>query len=413
MHIGMIHFSGQGFPPDIRIDKEAKALAKHGFQVYILTNTTNDDYGIEKYDDNIFICRVHIDNPAFVKRLFSRFSLIKTWYFKSIEEFIAKYQIDILHVHDFNLVPTTTKIALKHNIPVVSDLHENMPAALIAYRTGKPLHRKILSWIINNYHIWKAKEKQFLPLSRKVIIVTKEAGKRLLKYGIPNDKITIVSNTENKETFSWNPENSDLSIANAYASQWVISYVGGIGPHRGIDTVLKAIPYVKEKIKNLKLVIVGASHHHQQELNTIVANLNIQEYVDIIGWQPFEKVNSYIHASSVCLVPHNDFEHTQTTVPHKLFQYMLCKKTVLVSNCKPLERIIQETDGGYVFQANDHKDLAAKLVHIHNNPDEAISKGINAQKAATGKYSWDVDSRNLIQMYTDLEKELRQKPCSK
>ena len=49
--------------------------------------------------------------------------------------------------------------------------------------------------------------------------------------------------------------------------------------------------------------------------------------------------------------PHEDFEHTQTTVPHKLFQYMMGRKTVLVSDCAPLKRIIGDNEAGYVFKA--------------------------------------------------------------
>jgi glycosyltransferase involved in cell wall biosynthesis len=116
-------------------------------------------------------------------------------------------------------------------------------------------------------------------------------------------------------------------------------------------------------------------------------------------------VNSYVFASQVCLVPHNNFEHTQTTVPHKLFQYMICEKPVLVSDCRPLARIVRETDTGYIFKANDFNDFATKLIYIYNHPKEAQQKGRNGKKVALETYAWRHDANNLLMMYAELEKQ--------
>jgi len=185
--------------------------------------------------------------------------------------------------------------------------------------------------------------------------------------------------------------------------------VGGIGPHRGLDTSLKALPLIRSSIPNFKLVIVGARGQQQQMIEQEAQMLGISDLIDIIGWQPFNKVNSYMLASKVGIVPHNNFEHTQTTVPHKLFQYMICAKPVLVSDCRPLARIVKETGAGYVFTANDPEDLAKKLIEIYNHPQEALQKGKNGKKAALGSYAWRNDANQLLMMYTKLEKSIQGK----
>jgi len=183
-------------------------------------------------------------------------------------------------------------------------------------------------------------------------------------------------------------------------------YVGGIGPHRGLNTAVKALPYIKGKIPNFKLVIVGAKGDQANQILSDAATLNVEDMVEVIGWQPFKKVNSYVMASKVCLVPHNDFEHTHTTVPHKLFQYMICSKPVLVSSCRPLKRIVEDTKAGVVFRANDPGDLAKKFIYMYENSHALNDMGLNGREAALGKYAWRHDAERLIDFYTDLSGKL-------
>jgi glycosyltransferase involved in cell wall biosynthesis len=115
-----------------------------------------------------------------------------------------------------------------------------------------------------------------------------------------------------------------------------------------------------------------------------------------------EKVSNYILASHVCLIPHNNFEHTQTTVPHKLFQAMVCKKPVLVSDCKPLKRIIIETQAGKIFKANNNEDFAEKLISMYFDTKALAKFGDNGYKAACGEYAWRHDAARLNQIYSEL-----------
>ena len=150
---------------------------------------------------------------------------------------------------------------------------------------------------------------------------------------------------------------------------------------------------------------MGAKNNDRQQITKMAHRHGVENIIDIIDWQPSDKVNSYIFSSKVCLVPHNDFEHTQTTVPHKLFQYMICSKPVLVSSCRPLERIVNETRSGLVFDANNSNDLAKKMIELYLKPEQAAIMGQNGFHAALGSYAWHHDAKRLIQMYRELDQK--------
>ena len=82
---------------------------------------------------------------------------------------------------------------------------------------------------------------------------------------------------------------------------------------------------------------------------------------------------------------------------------MIMKKPVIVSSCKPLKRIVEDTGSGLVFNVNDSKSLADCLLKLYEDRSEIAKKyGDNGHQAALGEYSWKNDSGRLVKMYNDL-----------
>src|SRR3972149_2248964 len=103
-----------------------------------------------------------------------------------------------------------------------------------------------------------------------------------------------------------------------------------------------------KKYPETRLQIIGDG----TELNSLkglVKILNLEKSVDLKGWVNFSEVPKIIKESTICLIPHLRSEHTDTTIPNKIFDYMAMGKPVVASDCEPLKRIIQEEKCGFVF----------------------------------------------------------------
>lgn len=399
MRIGMI--LGLPFPPDVRVEKEAKALTNAGFEVGLLAQLKDPQepareqtlYGLNIYREAV--------SQSLWERNIKGWTLIESSWMTPIQKFIREFKPDILHVHDFPLVYSSWKLAKPRGIPVVADLHENMPAAYRIWRANLDPLRRMRDSIFRNYYLWRWHERRILPLCDRIIVVVPEAAERLLNDGIPEEKIVVVSNTEDETTFGLEAPNSQ--ILSEYHDEWVVSYVGGGGAHRGLDTTIRAVPLASREIPSFKLLVVGIREKWDlSALKKLIKQNNVRKQVEILGWQPFKKISSYISASSVCLVPHNDSEHTQTTVPHKLFQYMILGKPVVVSDVRPLKRIIQDTHSGLVFKANDPTSLANCLIQLYQDPALRETLGENGHRAALSTYSWKNDAQRLVQLYQEI-----------
>lgn len=394
MKIGMV--LGSNFPPDIRVEKEARSLTKNGHKVYLLCQRGKNQSSKETID-GILVQRI----PGYQNRLLRIMHTLifylnfyhRGWA-KTIKKFIYDKKIDVLHIHDLPLVKTAVIISKKCNIPIVADLHENFPAYLSVEKI--PLWKRI--YFLNPKR-WKRYEKKILSSLNHIIVVVQEAKERLIKsYQLNPDKITIVSNTV--DIGQLNSILLNISTER-YKDDFTISYFGGFGPHRGLDTAIKAMTFVAKKIPNAKLVLTGKGTN-ETELKILTKKLGLENKIIFTGYQPTGKLFSYISSSNICLVPHNKNPHTDATIPHKLFQYMLMKKPVIVSNCEPLKRIVNETRAGLIFEAGNPQDLASKIIQIYKSPNQY---GENGYQAVLEKYNWSKEAEKLTKLYNKIKYE--------
>lgn len=392
MRIGMVLWGN--FPPDIRVEKEANILLKEGHEVFLLALKRNPKEREHEVYRGIKISRMP-KPPLYEVFYGSFFNLIPSTK-KQIEVFIRENDIDVIHVHDLFLVNTAYFASKKFKIPVIVDLHEPYPE-LIKLWQGNRIER----FIFYNYRRWLFFENRVLHKVDKIITVAEEAKRRLiLIHGIHEKKIEVITNTETLE-FCNLGVNTD--ITKNYAGYFTIVYVGGFGPHRGIETLLQATSKLKDTIPNLRVVIVGGRENQIRKIEKRSRNLGIADIIEFTGYKPFKEVPSYIHAASLCVVPHTLTSHTDNTIPHKLFQYMLLGKPVIVSSCKSLRRIIEMTKGGLVFTANNPNDLAAKIEYLYKNKGLLKKLGRFGLKATRyGKWNWENTSKRLISIYKNL-----------
>lgn len=405
MKIVMVLETVRGYPPDIRVEKEARALDDAGISVVVMCNHVAGQPLEEPYLSRSKIVRVPVRRPPLLRRCLDAWTMRRSEWRLPVEKVVADEKPDAVHVHDLPLLPVVLSAIEPTGIPVVADFHENMPAAMRSYRSNDRWPMRLMRACLHNYRLMRFHEARAVRRCAAVVVVVPEASERIRSYGVDSDKIVLVSNTEDETTFPSDLTNADPAILDQYQGRWVASYIGGIGPHRGVDTAMRAVKPTVDKVPEFLLLIVGAKAEQQAQLAKTAKELGIEEHVSILGWQPASAVNSYVMASDACLVPHNDSEHTQTTIPHKLFQYMICGKPVIVSDCKPLARVVRECEAGLVFTAGDSASLSDRLVELRNGADDAVRYGQSGRASALGKFAWRHDARRLVELYQGLGAE--------
>ncbi len=372
------------FPPDIRVENEIEALSDDGHEIHLACYTRQNRPQFEKKDKLI----IHRKNISAFLYKSSVAALIFPFYFRFWKNFLSKILIkekfDAIHIHDLPLVGVGIKMKKQFPVSVTADLHENWPAYLRIARHTKTLPGRILS----PNKLWVKYEKRVLLESDQIIVVTDEAKTRLISNGIDAAKIKIVSNTLNIKHFT-------LPIKKKENSEKILFYAGGIQYHRGLHTVIKAL--AKTKNNHLKFWILGEGIE-KRNLVKLTANLNLTNSVRFFGWKPFNEMIELLSQADFAMIPHIKSDHTDTTIPHKLFQYMFAEIPVIATNCIPIRRIINETQSGVCYASDDDKELAVIFDSILAK--DQIILGENGKKWVIKKYNWENEAKSLNQIYS-------------
>jgi glycosyltransferase involved in cell wall biosynthesis len=404
MRIGMI-LNGN-YPSDIRVRKEAETLAEN-HNIFILCKKSPEEKAFEIIN-NVIVVR-NIEYKSLVHEgivdVLSSINFIHPLFKKNLLNFIVENKIEALHVHDLPLAKTVYLIGEKLKLKLILDLHENYPAALKTWFSWRknPIIR-LKNYIFFGYKRWSKYEADIIKKYDIVITVVDEMKERLKKqHEIEGKKIIVVPNSEKKEF----ARNFDISLSNYFENEsdkFIISYVGGFGPHRGLHTAILGMKNVSQKIPNSLLVLIGPVNKDVKEyLNNLIVKNKLEKFVRIKEKEPFKNVINIMKSSDINIIPHISNEHTESAVPHKFFQILLSKKPLLVSDCAPMKRLIKANNIGTFFKAEDSNSFADKVIDIHFNYEKMSAKAsVGYEQALNGNLNWEQTSKSLIRLYDNL-----------
>ncbi len=379
------------FPPDSRVEKEIETLTKNGHEVVLACfkyKTLLADFEIY---NNYKIYRKTI--PTLIYKL-SVSALKLPFYFNFWKKFLIKIlnheKIDAIHIHDLPLSEVGVFIKKKYNIPLVIDLHENWPASL-----ENAVHTNtFLGKILSSNKQWREYEKNILKYADAIITVIDEMRNRIANLGISKNKIYIVSNTINPHDFPLYHEKPDSNYTTLF-------YAGGINIHRGLQTVIKALPSIIKKKPNVRLNIIGKGSY-QRTLEKLIEELSVNNYVNFMGWKNFNEISMLLAKSDIALIPHLKSEQTDCSSPNKLYQYIYAQKPILTSNCDSLVRMVSETKSGISYQHNSPEDFERAFFEISENENNVLDIEFGLSLIHK-KYNWNADSKRLVELYEKLD----------
>jgi glycosyltransferase involved in cell wall biosynthesis len=395
MRIGMI--LDAVFPPDPRVENEAVSLVKAGHEVFLFCL----HYGQQKQSEVINGIEVkrYLSNTLEYKVSALAYTIpLYTFLMKrKIRQFIKENKVEVLHIHDIRIAGAVFGVNKKYKLPTVLDLHENRPEIMRFY---PHLLRFPGKYVISSKK-WKNKEEEFIRKATTVIVVTSEAKDEIKKrLPIDTDKIVEVPNTV-RQSFYKSPRVYP-EILKQYSNSFVVLYIGDTGLRRGLKTAIKSVHLIKNKIENIKLVIVG-KNTTDIILKNLVKNLQVEAHVDFLGWKDQSLFQSYILSSAICISPLHRNVHHDTTYANKIFQYMSLGRPVLGSNASAQEKIIKKANAGLIHQDRDVQDFSNKVLELYNNKDLREEFGKNGSEFIENEFSWENTSKKLLHVYTNLK----------
>lgn len=384
------------YPPDRRVEREARDLIRDGHQLYLMARRVSGQSAKEVVDGvNVIRVPLPFQRIQAVAGLFY-FFIQRYLIFFHILHACRKHRIDALHVHDLPYAFATVIAGKLLKIPVIFDMHEHYTVMLkMSYESSA--YRKFKFFSVVQLTPLCIEERFACRWANKIIVVADEHVPRIVSLGASPEKIVVVTNTEDVDYFSGLA--LDEKLLEEYREDFVILYVGGFSPHRGLDTAINAMPAILNDIPNAKLLLIG-SGNSLADLEHLSGKLGLGSRVEFVRFQPFEKLPSYIQLAQVCLIPHISTPHIETTMPNKIFQFMIIGKPIVVSSTRPMMRVVNDAQCGLVFKERNIRSLAETVVRLRDE-DLRHRLGENGKQAVRDRYNWQETVEALLRLYRD------------
>lgn len=211
-----------------------------------------------------------------------------------------------------------------------------------------------LSAQLEKRKILQFRKKIFYKMATKIVANSKATKEDLVKnFGVEKSKVKVIYNAVKEPVL--------LNKINPYK----LVYAGRMHITKGVDTLIKAMPFVVSKFPLVNLILLGDDLKGEQIKKYIekVKVLEVQNNVNFIGNQSKDKVLVQFSSAYLTIVP-----SIVEAFGYVVIESFSVKTPVIGSNTSGIAEIIRDDRDGLLFEVNNHRDLADKINHLLGNP---------------------------------------------
>lgn len=383
------------YPWDIRVEKVCNTLRDNGAEIHLVCRNTRGSPSYERYN-GLHLHRVYawpapkklskmLSFPAF----FSPFWLYKIW------DTARKQRCNMIVVRDLPMAPAAVVVGRLLGLPVIFDMAECYPEMLRCNWQFGGVTLK--NFFVRNPNVAAAIEKWVTRRVDAIFVMIEESRARLLRMGVRDDKVVIVSNTPVLERFPSHDaiRLNDVPISPASTrNELNLVYIGLLNAPRGVDVVLRAVAILRQRGIDVNVELAGTGNY-QDYLHSLARALDVDDRIHFLGWVDNQTIPDLIERADVGLVPHKKCSHWDTTIPNKLFDYLAGARPVIVSDAIPAKRIVEAEKCGLAYENDDPEELASCMVRMRS-PELRARMASNGLRALVERYNWTEDTARLL-----------------
>ena len=356
--------------PDVRIEKEAKALSKIGYDVRVLAwgrygkNTLRDEHR-----SGYTIRRFQLRAPWGVRVVFF---LPFWWVFEFI--WLLRNEWDIVHPADFDtLIPALLAAKIK-NKPIIYDIFDfyadQVPLPKVFRRSLAGLDRYLMRFV------------------NTVIIVDPS---RLEQVGREYDASTVIIYNSPSDNLK-----VDVSSQKRKDNLFNIFYAGVLSQDRDFRSLIDA----SANFDDVTIEIAGYGYYKAEIEELSTKNNRIRFLGPIMYDSVIEKT---LQADLLFALYDPSVPNNRYASPNKLFEAMMCGKPILVSDRTAMAEIVRKEECGLVVPYGDVDAIKHAILTLKNDPALCRRLGENGRRAYETKYNWKIMEERLLKIYRGLD----------
>lgn len=214
--------------------------------------------------------------------------------------------------------------------------------------------------------------------------------------GFSENKLFLVPSTVDPARFNETNEKPNTGL--------YIGYFGGLSFARdNVDLLIKAFALVSTNHPEIQLIIGGfCSESEQKQIIDLIAELNIQSNVQMLGYLEREEVTKYIiHAHILVMVRSNNLE-AKASYPSKLSEFLASSRPVITVNVGEIPLYITDGVNAFLVEPENVDALAKKIEYVLSNYELAKKVGLKGKELTTTVFNYNYQAKRMLEYIDSL-----------
>jgi glycosyltransferase involved in cell wall biosynthesis len=212
--------------------------------------------------------------------------------------------------------------------------------------------------------------------------------KELINIGIPENKVRVLPNGIDTNIFHPQGEKEEKQIL----------FVGRVCREKGIDTLIKALTYLKTPTN---LTIIGPKdwnpRHFSQILELIKKeNEKGKHKIVYLGAKTREEIIKYYQKASMLVLPSQ-----KEGFPMVILEALAYETPVITTNVNGILEILQNNECGLIIPPNNPQKLAEAIQFLLDNKETRIEFGQKGRETVEKRFSMDAVVEKLCKIYDE------------
>ncbi len=367
--------------PDIRVEREARALVARGHEVDVICARLEDEPRHEVID-GVRVHRVPVrrQRGMGLRRQLTEYLSFGAWAAAELLRLQLRRRYDVVQAH--NVPDFLVFAALPARLvgtQVMLDLHDLMPE-FYASRFGGAMDGRMV-------RIVRWQERLSIGFADHILTVTDLWRDSLIARGVAPDKVDVVMNAPDETLFAPRPPTTGGK------PPVTVIYHGTLTHRYGIDLLVRAIDLARRRVP-LRLILHGRGEMLPQ-IESLVAELELQDVVSLsIALVPTAELARTIATADIGVVPNRNDVFTDGILPTKLMEYAALGVPAVVARSSATCAYFNDQMVRYV-EAGDVNAMADAIVELANDPELRLRLATNAQEF-TRAHPWTDEAARYV-----------------
>ena len=376
-------------------------LAAQGNQVFVLTaydtkfnwKGCNKNFSIRAYK-YIFPNRFHV--LGYSRTLRGDIEFIKSTYllapfmfffgFLNLLRLVKEKKIDVIHAHWIlpngfiaALVSKITKVPVVISLPgsdvFIAEKHPFLrPLARFAFNTAKSI-------TTNSPHLADSLVKLGADPKKFQVII----------YGVEPDKLRPTDEHIQELRSKFNIGRDEL----------VVLAVARLVYKKGLGHLIRAIPEVLKKRKDVKFIIVGDGEQ-RQELEGLRDELQVADNLIFAGRIERDHILHYYNLADIFVMPSiRDQAGNLDDQSVSLVEAMACGKPVIATNFAGYQIVVKDGENGFLVNEKDNAQIAEAIIKLADSDEMRHSLGKKSRELVESRFCWREIAKTYIECFNE------------